>query len=518
MRAANCNNVQPEVGDMTQRDVNVLLLYPPNQSSPGTTCKPNGSLAYPSLAGALRQYGVEVSIYDACVGNDKDDLNEVFYKSIRELPTGLIRTGVADERILSEVAEYDIVGLTSIFTEQETMVLTAARLIRQAFPDKLLIAGGVNARSRLRQFFDAGFDAVCLSEAEDTILRIVDAARVSTRPDLSRIEAIAYRDGDGYRINPTDPKSVVWDLDELPLPAWDLLPNERYWAIGRPHAGVFEPSAELRYASMMTSLGCPFHCAYCHIAGEQDGSDAGPIGKYRIKSDERVLQELGILQGLGVKQLFIEDDSLFGNKKRSLRLLSQIRDTGFEILDVNGINVIHLLKRWQPDHDVLQALVDAGFTEISLPFESGNLRILRTYASNKLNIEKSNIAALIEACKGYGLRITGNYMIGYPDETLEEIQTTIDVARRHVEYGLDAADFFLVMPLPGTPLFDMACANGNLSPDFNPDTMNWMRANMTNTVVPPDQLEELRRDAWETVNTPQYRAYKKRMLVGAAKE
>jgi anaerobic magnesium-protoporphyrin IX monomethyl ester cyclase len=498
-------------------DVRVLLLYPPNQSLPGTMCKPNGSLAYPSLAGELRRHSIDVSIYDACVGNDEDILEDVFYNSPTELPSGLVRTGVTDERILKEVEGYDLVGLTSIFTEQETMVLSTARLIKNVFPEKIVVAGGVNARSRLPQFFSARFDAVCLSESETTILKIAQAVRSSRRPDLSSIDAIAYRDGDSYRLNPASPNGVLWDLDALPMPAWDLLPNARYWTIGRPHGGAFGPGAEVRYASMITSLGCPFHCAYCHIGGEQEGSIAGPIGQYRIKSDERVVAELEMLKALGVQKVFIEDDSLLGQKRRSLRLLEKIRGAGVDILDVNGINVVHLLKRWQPDHEVLRALVAAGFKEIVLPFESGNLRIMRKYASNKLNIEKSNIAGLIEACKDYGLRITGNYMLGYPDETLQEIETTVGLARTHIDFGLDAANFFLVMPLPGTPLYGAALANGNIGADFDADTMNWTRANMRNTVVPAAQLEEIRDSAWESLNPASHRDYKKTMVVGTGR-
>jgi hypothetical protein len=141
-------------------------------------------------------------------------------------------------------------------------------------------------------------------------------------------------------------------------------------------------------------------------------------------------------------------------------------------------------KRWKPDHEILQSLVAAGFTEIVLPFETGSMRIMRKYASNKLNIEKNDIGGLIAACKDYGLRITGNYMLGYPDETLPEIESTIQLARNHMAFGLDAANFFLVMPLPGTPLYEMACEQGHIDPDFDPDTMNWTRANMTNTAVP----------------------------------
>ena len=493
---------------MGRQDVRVLLLYPPNQSAAGTVCKPNGSLAYPCLGGALREHGVEVRVFDACVGDGADPLGDIFANPT-PLPSGFLRTGVSDQRILDVVADYDIIGITSIFTDQETMVLHCARLIRSAFPEKVLVSGGVNARSRLPQFFGAGFDVVCLSEAERAILEIVAAVRRSSRPGFAAINGVAFLDGGRIRTNPVRAEDVVWDLDTLPMPAWDLLPNQQYWTIARPHTGLWPTGAELRYGSMMTSLGCPFHCAYCHIAGEREGSLAGPIGRFRAKSDDRVLAELDVLKGLGVEHVFIEDDSLLGHKKRALRLLRKIRGAGIDICDLNGINVIHLLRRWQPDHEVLEALVEAGFTQIILPFESGNQRILRTYASNKLNIEKSDIRSLILAMKDYGFKIFGNYMMGYPDETLQEIETTIRLARDHVCYGLDAANFFLVVPLPGSPLFDLAIAGGHIRSDFDPDTMNIYRANMTGTLVPRDVLEELRSRAWDEVNSPTWKDAKK---------
>ena len=55
----------------------VLLLYPPEQNWPDTMCKPNGSLAYPMLGGALLEAGIEIKVFDACVGNEKDNLEEI---------------------------------------------------------------------------------------------------------------------------------------------------------------------------------------------------------------------------------------------------------------------------------------------------------------------------------------------------------------------------------------------------------------------------------------------------------
>ena len=497
-------------------DPKVTLLYPPNQTLKDYMCKPNGSLAYPNLGGVLIAMGVEVKVFDACVGNSKDDLGEVFYQS-RELPSGLYRTGVSDERILEEVADSDVVGLTSIFTAQETMVLDTARLIKAAYPSLLVVAGGVNARNRLPQFLAGGVDIVFLSEAELGIRRLVNKLRAGDT-DPADMSGIAFKDGDRIVVKGTRPDDVLTDLDLTPLPAWHLLPNERYWKIARPHGGHFEPGVELRYASMMTSMGCVFACSYCHIAKEQDGEVAGGIGRFRIKSDARVLAELDELRRLGVRQVFIEDDTLFGYRRRAIDLLRKIKGQGFEILDVNGVNLVHLFFRdergvYVPDEEVLEILVEAGFKELTLAFESGSQRVIKKYASNKWTIERFDIGALLRAIKRHGLTVNGNYMLGYPDETLEEMQKTVALARHHRSQGLDVANFFCVMPLPGTPIFDWAVAEGKITPDFDPDMMNWTIANMRNTPVPAERIEALRARAWREVNDQEWVKYKLSMNV-----
>ena len=92
---------------------------------------------------------------------------------------------------------------------------------------------------------------------------------------------------------------------------------------------------------MMTSRGCPFSCSYCHIAEEIVESKSGAIGKFRIKSDERVRKELQILKDeIGVKQVFIEDDSIFGMKRRAIRLLKSIVGFGLDLTKLNFIVLV----------------------------------------------------------------------------------------------------------------------------------------------------------------------------------
>lgn len=451
----------------------VTLLYPPQQTHPSHPCKPEASLAYPYLAGALRDAGHRVTIYDACVGNDRDPL-DVFYSS-SELDSGLRRYGVSDERILEEVADSDVVGITSIFTAQETMAIRIGRLIKERFPNKLLITGGTNARSRPDVFLTASFDVVCMSEAEQLIVQIAD------HPEHYRQRGLV-----------TQP--VLGDLDRLPIPAWDLHANERYWEIGRPHGAAVDNGSPFRYGNMMTSRGCVFCCRFCHISGEPE------IGRFRVKSIARVQSELDRLQAIGVTDLFIEDDTLFGRKRRAIELLHQISVSSFRLWGINGINLCHLFHHGQPDTKVLDVMQACDFEAISLPVESASQRLVDYYASSKWRIDRYDVAALIRALSERGISAGVNYMIGYPNETLEEIQTTVDMARRHMAAGAASANFMLVMPLPGTLLHQEAIEQGYLDEGFNPDTFTWRQTTMKNTTVPPEQLLEIHQAAWAELN------------------
>ncbi len=495
----------------------VMLLYPPNQSWPNWMCKPNGSLAYPNLGGALIEADIEVKVFDACVGNEKDKLEEMFYKST-ELPSGMLRTGVSDERILEEIKDYDVVGLTSIFTDQETMVLSTAKLIKNIYPEKLIIAGGFNARNRVEKFLDNKVDLVCLSEGEKTFIKILDEVRKEDS-DFSKISSIAFKKNGKTITNKTSLEDVIWDLDKLPMPAWHLLPNERYWKIARPHGLNLDFDKELRYASMMTSLGCIFSCSYCHISTETEESISGPISKFRMKSDERVLSELYQLKKLGVKEIFIEDDTLFGRKKRAINLLKKMRGEGVDTYLINGVNLIHLFKDSEPDIELIEALKDSGCKEVVLPFETGVKRIMEKYASNKFPHDRYfNVKGLISTLKKYGMNTAGNYIIGWPDETLEELYQTIEAARLHRSFGIDSVNFFNAIPLPGTQLYEIAEQGGHLPHDWSPDKANWGKASMINTCVPQEKLEEIRQNAWRELNDSNYVDYKLKMKVSEAKK
>ena len=476
-----------------------LLMYSPQIfDKTFGAIKPEGSLGLMYLAGALRDKNYHVDILDATVGNSKYSLEETFYNE-KILPDGMIRIGMEIEDILKEVKDYDVIGLSSIFTAQTRMVKEVVQAIRKAFPEKVIILGGGNAKAQMQFFFDNGADLVCLSESEETIIEIAKVIENGGR-DFSKIDGLAGKEG---FLNPKI--KVIYDLDELPIPAWDMVPLKKYWEIARPHGGGLK-DGNVAYAPVMFSRGCPYKCHYCHISKEVEGSLGGNTRKYRMKSISRIIKELKILKNLGVKYVFIEDDSLLAKKERAKEIFSKVKELGLQLADVNGINLAHLCTKVDGklgvDDALMNSMAEAGFKRLQYPVESASQRILDKYATGKLNLKKHDVIGLIKKAKKLKIEVVGNYTFGYPDETFFEALKTLFLAKKHMANGLDAANFMFITPFPGTQLYDYAVKKNILRDDINLESMDWTRPSMK-TKVPGWFFRLIITKGWRWVNNPE---------------
>ena len=265
----------------------------------------------------------------------------------------------------------------------------------------------------------------------------------------------------------------------------------------------------ITYASIETSRGCPQQSSYCHISTLKDENEAGPIGKLRLKSVETVMRDIRTLKSMGVEWLFFEDDSLLAKPYRAIEIFKQIKKEGLNLADVNGVNLVHLFKRSKNgkldvNQELLEMMVEVGFKQLVLPFESGSQRIIDKYASGKWSLEKMDVSKLVRKAKEIGLKVPGNFMIGFPDETPKELSTTVDLAKKLVQEGLTYASFFIVIPYPGSKLYEEAISRGNLSKNFDTDVFHWGNPVMENTLIPAEELIRIRKQAWKQVNDPKY--------------
>ena len=489
------------------KDPKFLLLYAPQRHDPTYgTVKPEVSLGNLYLAAALEEKGFQADILDCCIGNDPKHSMQESFERIINLSRGMVRVGLSEETILKEVESYDVIGVSSIFTPQTYMVEDTVRQISQAYPEKIIIMGGINARTQMKRFFDAGAHAICISEAERTIVQIGESIRRGNS-DFSNIPGVAFLNNGRIQINPV--MDVEMNLDNLPIPARHKLPLERIAFINRPHGGSLRPGTLDKpniYVSMMTSRGCPYDCDFCHISGEQAGSLTGEIGKFRFQSVERVERELIAIRELGTKYIYIEDDSLLAKKKRALEIFRMLIKFGFQLGDVNGVNLSHLHKNEKGkiviDDEMLETMAEAGFDRLSFPVESGSQRIIDRWVSGKISHETYDISKLIKKANSLGITVSSCYLIGYPDETEEELYQTLVAARSHLDAGSAYVNLTIVTPFPGTRLYEYVMENNLLLPGIDIADLDWMRPSIK-TIIDPSVIEFVSKYMWKFINRPE---------------
>ena len=503
----------------------VIIIYPPNQLMDIETPRPDGSLGPLYLASALEKIGIETEVLDASVGSKEYSLKNTFYRRIRQ-GNGLIRIGMNFNEIADYVHKnhYNFVAISSNFTPQTRMALKTAEAIKEKNNDIKIFAGGINARNLAQRFLNTGnFDGICLSEGEIIFPKMIIAS--TNNYPISKISGTASIDISGKVItNPVDQSCFPKSLDDLSMPKWDALPFEKYEKISSPHGVNVNDRGAERYAPIMTSRGCPFKCTYCHISEEKNNpSIFGDIGSLRVHSINRVIQEIDYLVSLKVKKLFFEDDSLLAHKDRVKTIFRKVKNKKLSIANVNGVNLVHFFNthtregwvngQFDIDYEYLEILKDSGFDQIVFPVESGAKRILKLYATNKVNLDRMDLFLLMKTMTKIGIQAPVNMMIGFPDETEKEINMTIDFAKKLTEYGAPYITFFIPIPFPGSTLYNIALNGDYLDKNFDTDKMNWKNPVMKNTSVSPERLIEIRDQANKEVNTKEH--LKKRVINSA---
>jgi len=454
-----------------------ILIYPPNQLMNIEIPKPDGSLGLLYLASSLEQNGIETDILDANVGTINHSLSDTLFNPVLQ-SNGLYKIGMSFEEIAEHVKDYDFVGLTSNFTPQTRMVIETAKHIKKVNPNIKIYCGGVNGRALKYRFLESGyFDGICLTEGELIFPKML-------LEGIEKTPGWIWNNGE----NPITKECFPNNLDELPMPSWEKL-NTNY-----DIRDVTDPYYD-KSAAILTSRGCVFRCLYCHNSGEKY------INQLRLHSLDRVIEEVKYLKNMNIKKIYIEDESLLAIKSRIIKLFKLLENEHSNFLFPNGINLLHLFdKDYNIDIEYLELLRNAGLYQFAFPIESGSQRILNKYCKGKVQLDKMNIIELMKIITQMGIKTAVNIIIGFPDETEEEIYQSIGMGRKLKDSGAFYVSFFLATPFPGSKFYDMAISNNNIQSDFNPDDMNWKKCIMKNTKVHPERLQEIRDKANEGCN------------------
>ena len=413
------------------------------------------------LAAVLRDRGYDVAIVDAKAG------------------------GVTLDEATQRVAALapDVLGISAT-TISITNGARIAAAVRERLPDLVTVVGGPHVSAIPEETLGRfpALDWGVVGEGERVFPPLLDALAAGRSP--AGLAGVVGRDGDGIpRAAARAP--YIEDLDSLPLPAWDLLGD------AFPHR--FGPSIfnyrRTPVASIVTSRGCPFSCAFC------DRSTSGTRGRYH--GVEYVMELCRTLAGRGVRHVLIYDD-LFTVKKRRVVELAEAMIRARLPFTWSCNSHPNLL-----DLDTMRLMKRAGCWQIAYGIESGSQRVLDHV---KREVRLPRLRETLRLTRAAGIRAKGYLMLGHPTEDRASLEET----RRFLkDVDLDIAQVTKFTPYPGTPAYPTIRTHGAFRED-------WERMNAMNFTFIPHGLSE---DELERSFHLCYRAFysRPRVLLGLAR-
>ena len=238
---------------------------------------------------------------------------------------------------------------------------------------------------------------------------------------------------------------TIDDLDEIPFPARHLINIMDY--VRGENRRKFGPEV-MPWATMLGSRGCPFKCTFCSI----------PVinHKVRFRDPRPMVDEMeAIYDQCGGKYSFV-DDVLTLNKKTTMALCDEIIGRGlgkkFRWLGMTRAEIL--------SEELVARMAEAGCSDLFFGVESGNERV-RTEVIDK-RISNKEIKDAVQMCKKYGIHTSFLLMVGFPSETDEEMEDTVNIGRKA---GADLIGIHQTIPFPGTKVYDQAIEEGLINSD-----------------------------------------------------
>ncbi|MGZ4885716.1 MAG: B12-binding domain-containing radical SAM protein [Halobacteriota archaeon] len=402
--------------------LDIALIHPPFGKGDVRKlgiCSPPIGLAY--LGAFLRESDHRVSIIDA----EAEGLNKA--------------------QILERVNKADLVGITTTAPAYNS-ALELTNLIKQSHNKTTVVLGGPQATFLDRECLErSAADAVVRGEGESTML---DIATSIESGDISDVEGTTARDGDTIIRNPE--RKLIADLDDIPFPARDLLPLEKYLPVNS--------------AGIVSSRGCPFRCIFCASSKLYDK-------KFRSRSAQNVFQEVAQLVDQGYTNVTMLDDNFILNKERAFEFadLVEASDLKFNWSCTGRVDSI--------DEDLLRRLREVGCNGLFFGVESASNDTLKLI---KKGFTTDQVINAFDVLKNYDYPTTASFMIGLPGDDPGKVADTINLAK---QIKPDFAMFSVTTPYPGTELYENI---DNYDLEITID--DWSKFTLTKPVVRTDAL------------------------------
>ncbi len=356
------------------------------------------------IAASLEQHGLEVQITDA---NAENLSMEEIIERIKDLAP-------------------DLVGISANYSPLNNPALMLSKRIKQYRKDLIIAIGGNHATASagyMLENSENSVDFIMMGQGEKVFINLIDG--LNAGKNLSEIRGISYMSENQTVCN--DREDLIKDLDSLPVPAYHLLKMDLYD----------------RY-NIITSRGCPYKCNYC--------ASNVICSKVAFRSPSKIVREMEyLLENYGAKHFWFSDDTFTSNYRHTSELLDGIIEKN---LDISWSCLTRVNKT---DKALLAKMKQAGCRYISYGIEGGDQAMLDSM-NKKITLEEIREAMLIT--KEAGIDMYAFFLIGYPGETLETVEQSFKLIKETRPTGVS---FAIVIPLPGTTLWDYLSGKGHIS-------------------------------------------------------
>ena len=400
------------------------------------------SLGLMTIAQSLINNNHIVKIHDTALEGWNNRIN---------LDDNKVLIGQTNQEIENVIREFnpDIVGISILFSNLNESGHTIAKIVKNYNPKIFVLVGGNHITNSLidyqhnithpgddvpliKDLEDKNIDFALVGESDFNIIELVN--KLINNQDISKVPGLLRRTSRGkYMHNPSD---RITDLINLPIPARSLVNMEGYFDIGAFHSAK---SRSNRVLNIMCSRGCPEKCTFCTTPQMW-----GHVVRWRKLEDIEKEIKVGV-EEFNIGEIQFEDDTITARKKNLVDLCNVLEKVGLPWCTPNGIKTNYHLAT-QPD--MFKAMSNSGCYQVTLACESGVQRVLDNIINKRLKVDQ--IKPAIENAKKAGLLVHTFWILGYPGETFEEMNQTIDFA---LSTGADSFSFSILSPLPGTPIY-----------------------------------------------------------------
>lgn len=318
----------------------------------------------------------------------------------------------------------------------------AMKLIKERFPDTITVAGGVMYTAIPKEIMrdNPQIDFIIAStfgDCEYPLWELLEEIK-SPAPKFNSIRGLVYREGDEIILNPR--RELIANLDELPMPAYDLFPMDRYCGF----------SVIQNYNEALTSRGCEGACHFCYEWWLVDPRNPRDFTMHRTRSGKNVADEMELLnKQYGVKSLCMMDDDFNSDRQKMVDLVRELEQRK---LDLEWF-ILGRAQNFIRDADLIRRLRRVGLYQVLIGIDGGTDEEIAEARKGPMKIGVKELKELIQYLRQNDISTVATYLNGFWEDDEAKIRRRFHAVD---EIDPDIVAIQILNPIPGSPIWKMA--------------------------------------------------------------